>query len=401
MPPSRVARSQSNVQGRWLGRTKKKEPNVHRVAADGHRLQGGLRTRPPTGTLTEPTALTLLETRRPAEGSGTVPAMRARYFVTSLTVFITLAAALLLTACPPKSPAVAVQPAPAPPPPPPPPPPTFPASARNGELPLANGFAPQPFVVVGNTTGTASATTFNAPCPLYIAGPPEYILNASAGFQQLSVLGHSRDAGIGLMIMSESGGFLCSDPGDTSVRGQFPPGKYAIWVGTLGEGAQAFYQLAFSEQPDASSAQLESSIMGAWEATGDAVALAPGFAPDPQVVQGTVVGTIAASGLDPSCAGFVSEQPNHIVDLSGDFPLLKVLVRHTRDTALVVTDGRGNVWCGDDEDQRFPVVSGEFAAGRYRVFVATKTEGGSSGYSLGFTVGESTSARSLPRAPNP
>ena len=305
---------------------------------------------------------------------------------------------LLMSACPPQQPTMMPQPRRQPPPAAQPPPPSFPTAAREGELVLAPGFFPQPFVVLGSTSGRVLATDLGAPCQTSIAGPPDYLVTVEQPLARLAVLAQS-DGPVSLMVMAEQGGFLCSDPGSTSITRAFAPGRYAIWVGTMAGANDVAYRLSFSEQKGATPEQLSASLMGAWDATGEAVALAPGFDPDPSVVQGTTNGTLAAVDLHPDCAGFIPEQPNHLLELSADLPRLRILVRHTRDTALVVTDTRGNVWCADDVDQRFPILDQPFARGRYRVFVATKIQAGSAGYSLGFSAREETTVRSLPRAP--
>jgi hypothetical protein len=247
---------------------------------------------------------------------------------------------------------------------------------------------------------TTAATEFNAPCPLFIAGLPEYFFDAPEGHRDLSLLVQS-EAPAGLMVMSPDGDFLCTEEGSGVLRNQFPPGRYAIWVGATRQGGDFHYRLGFSEDATVTPDTLPMSLMGAWDATGEVVTLAPGFDPDPHVVQGTTTGLRNANELDTRCNGFLPHAPNHLLELSADLPRLKIMVRHNRDTALIVTDGRGRVWCEDDVEGRFPIIDDAFPQGHYRVFVATKHEGGSANYSLGFSVAEETTVRSLPRAVAP
>jgi len=265
---------------------------------------------------------------------------------------------------------------------------------------LLPGFEPTPYVVVGATRATTAATEFNAPCPLFIVGPPEYFFDAPQGHRGLSMLVQS-EAPVGLMVMSPDGDFLCSEGATGILRNQFPPGRYAIWVGATMQGADFFYRLGFSEDASVTPAMLPEAVMGKWDADGEAVTLAPGFDPDPHVVQGTTRGALTADELEPRCNGFLPEQPNHLLTLTADLPRLRMLVRHNRDTSLIVTNARGQVWCEDDVDGRFPIIDDAFPAGHYRIFVATKHEGGTASYSLGFSVAEETTVRSLPRAAAP
>jgi hypothetical protein len=309
---------------------------------------------------------------------------------------LVLASTALLSACPPAQEAPPPVTPVAAPPPAPPPPPSFPSAVDEGEVSLSPGFMPTPHVVVGTAAATHAATEFNAPCPLFIAGRPEYFFDAPQGHRGLTMLVKSA-APAGLMVMSEGGNFLCTEGETGALHSQFPPGRYAIWVGATMQGGDFHYRLGFSEDPNITPDALPSSVMGAWDATGEAITLAPGFAPDPHSVQGTTIGVRNANELDPRCNGFLPEQPNHLLELGADFARLRILVRHNRDTALVVTDGRGRVWCEDDTDGRFPIIDDAFPRGHYRVFVATKHEGGNATYALGFSVAEETTPRTLPR----
>ena len=286
-------------------------------------------------------------------------------------------------------------------PPPPPPPPPFPTEARNGQLSLAPGLVPDPFVVTGTTRGRAPATSLGAPCPLMIHGKPEYIVAVQQGFADLAVLAHGSTT-VGLMLMDERGGFVCSDDGHPVIRAPFAPGRYAVWVGTAAQGQQANYRLGFSERPETTAESLPASLGGAWDATGDRLTVTAGFEPDPLVVQGTVASpTVDATAFGGDCVGWISPQPNHLMVLAEEMPMLRIMARHNRDSALVITDTRGNVYCDDDGDGRFPVIARPFARGHYRIWVASKRENVGVSYALGATVQEGLAARALPRATGP
>jgi len=125
------------------------------------------------------------------------------------------------------------------------------------------------------------------------------------------------------------------------------------------------------------------------------VRLAPGFMPDPHVVQGSAGGARDASTLDPSCAGWVGAQPNHIFEATGSFPDLRVMAHSPADTTLVIQAPDGSYLCNDDAEGLNPMIAQGFGAGFYRIYVGTYDRGGSSSYRLGFSELSSVTPASL------
>lgn len=116
------------------------------------------------------------------------------------------------------------------------------------------------------------------------------------------------------------------------------------------------------------------------------VTLAPGFAPDPHVAHGSSGGQIQASNLNPQCAGWISQQPDHVLSLTQPIPGLRVVVNGgSTDTTLVVQQANGQYLCNDDTDGLHPVVQGMFLPGAHRVWVGTYTRGERASYTLGFS----------------
>lgn len=78
--------------------------------------------------------------------------------------------------------------------------------------------------------------------------------------------------------------------------------------------------------------------------------LAPGFVPDPVSVAVTSGGNIDAStlSLGPDCVGFVTRQPDFILNLTGTSNDLRFYVTAGSDTTLVINGADGRWHCNDD-----------------------------------------------------
>lgn len=103
--------------------------------------------------------------------------------------------------------------------------------------------------------------------------------------------------------------------------------------------------------------------------------LARGFMPDPHVVPGLAGGPVDASTMSPDCLGNIASAPNHTVQLTTDYPMLRFLVSSATDTTLVIRSQDGTFRCNDDATNGAeglnPVVEGTFAPGVYSVWVGT------------------------------
>jgi hypothetical protein len=114
-----------------------------------------------------------------------------------------------------------------------------------------------------------------------------------------------------------------------------------------------------------------------------AIALLPGFAPDPlrlSALQGG--GSIDATGrgLGADCVGFVSSAPDVRVDLGGALPLLRLIFMAdtiTTDTTLIVRDPAGRFLCNNNTRGLFnPMVDVQPAVpGTYAIWVGGFTPG--------------------------
>jgi len=115
------------------------------------------------------------------------------------------------------------------------------------------------------------------------------------------------------------------------------------------------------------------------------IQLATGFQPDPKVAAGTSGGQRAASTMMQGCQGFISAQPDHILNLTTQFRWLRIFAESGADTTLVIQGPDGRVQCDDDTFDRNPAIQTGFTPGQYRVWVGSYRQGENSAYQLKIT----------------
>lgn len=139
---------------------------------------------------------------------------------------------------------------------------------------------------------------------------------------------------------------------------------------------------------------------GGMQPQGGPVPLAPGFSPQPLVVPGVIVpGTQDAAALGPGCLGHIPAQPNHVMQVQGNFPRLRVMVNSQADTVLVIRAANGTVRCNDDlrpGESLNPGIDGPFPPGAYQVFVGSYQTGAQGPYAIGFTENPAILPEQLP-----
>ena len=100
--------------------------------------------------------------------------------------------------------------------------------------------------------------------------------------------------------------------------------------------------------------------------------LAPGFSPNPLLVDLVAGGPAEAERFGTSCVGHVAEAPDFALDWAGGSDLSIVVVSDA-DTTLVVIGPDGQVWCDDDSggDVNPGVRLNGAPAGRYQIWVGS------------------------------
>ncbi|MEM6426549.1 MAG: hypothetical protein AAGF66_12170 [Cyanobacteria bacterium P01_H01_bin.119] len=118
------------------------------------------------------------------------------------------------------------------------------------------------------------------------------------------------------------------------------------------------------------------------------IELAPGFRPDPAIVDGISGGRQSGAQIveersTPTgpCVGYVDRQPNHTLVLRADFDYLSLTIDSQEDTVLLL-QGPGGVWCNDDSVGQNPRIAGEWLAGEYFVWVGSYQRGQYNPYTL-------------------
>jgi hypothetical protein len=84
------------------------------------------------------------------------------------------------------------------------------------------------------------------------------------------------------------------------------------------------------------------------------------------------------------CIGFIDGEPDHKITLLKPFKQLKLQVKSTGDTVLLVR-GPGGSWCSDDVRDRNPEIGGDWLQGTYEVWVGSYEPNASFPYLLELT----------------
>lgn len=104
------------------------------------------------------------------------------------------------------------------------------------------------------------------------------------------------------------------------------------------------------------------------------VALSGGFTPDPYVINLQSGGSIPASNISSSCAGFITDAPDVRLQFSaGSLPLI-ISTSSSSDTTLVINAPDGSWYCDDDGGEYGLNASIYFSrpqSGQYDIWVGT------------------------------
>jgi hypothetical protein len=116
------------------------------------------------------------------------------------------------------------------------------------------------------------------------------------------------------------------------------------------------------------------------------VTLRPGFLPDPRSVQVVSGGSMAAQQIaNPQCRGYITPQPDVVLNLTGTSPWFRIYVTSASDTTLVIRRPDGMIQCADDTYGLNPAIEGTFLAGRYQIWVGAYRPGENAQATLSFT----------------
>lgn len=121
------------------------------------------------------------------------------------------------------------------------------------------------------------------------------------------------------------------------------------------------------------------------------IVLAPSFTPkitELRGISGGEVETQKTSGRKSTetgpCIGFIDTTPDHKITLTKPFRYLKLQVKSSGDTVLLVR-GPGGSWCSDDVSDRNPEIAGDWLEGTFEVWVGSYEKNTSFPYLLQIT----------------
>lgn len=107
------------------------------------------------------------------------------------------------------------------------------------------------------------------------------------------------------------------------------------------------------------------------------ITLSPSFNPDPLTIRGLSGGPVLAKDTagrqdtqTGTCMGYVDQEPDHTVVLTTFFDYLKLQVKSSEDTVLVIR-GPGGSWCSDDAKDMNPSIEGQWLSGKYEIWVGS------------------------------
>ena len=122
-----------------------------------------------------------------------------------------------------------------------------------GLVSLSKIFQPDPHVVSGTAGGATNVAEMQPSCKGWVSESPDHVFVAEEAFAELRVMAHS-EGDVSLVIQRPDGSYLCNDDfvessTDPVVVGNFPAGRYKIWVGSFEKETNSDYLLGFSELP--------------------------------------------------------------------------------------------------------------------------------------------------------
>lgn len=253
--------------------------------------------------------------------------------------------------------------------------------ATFGSRMVSPGFTPDPIEisVVSGGSVDVSAQDIGFGCVGFGTEQPDYILNMSDATAQLRIF-FEGEGDTGLVVNAPDGSWSCNDDAygldpmvtfDDALSGQ-----YDIWVTSYSSSESISGTLSITELDlGPGGVTMEELVVGGDQGTFGRVSLSPGFSPDPHTVAVTSGGSVDASMMDDlpvSCTGYVTAQPDFILDFADSGSLLHIYVEGDGDTALIINAPDGSWHCNDDTNGVDPRVTfKEPMSGQYDIWVAS------------------------------
>ncbi|MEQ8434134.1 MAG: hypothetical protein RIA71_07820 [Oceanicaulis sp.] len=248
------------------------------------------------------------------------------------------------------------------------------------------GAAPDPYVIGVRTGGAFAARRSGFPDGCYgvvtLEPTIELVTGAEAGALSIFTAG---EADTTLAVLGPDGAFRCDDDGagrgfnaGLSYR-DAPAGSWKIWVGDF-DDRQSQARLVISRSAPFTRPLGAPNARALPEPVVTA-RLAPGFAPDPTVLDVRTgyqvrLGDPAVWGEAQTgrCPGWVGDIPSAEIEWTGAGGVLAFMADSQYDTVIDVVTPSGAMICNDDMgdvDDRPQVVVSDAEPGLYQVFVGT------------------------------
>jgi hypothetical protein len=259
-----------------------------------------------------------------------------------------------------------------------------------GTVTLSPGFAPDPRSVSVLSGGTLDVPSMGlgSGCVGYATAEPDYIVHLTAESDRLRFYVEG-DGDTGLVINGPAGGWSCSDDSYDTVSptvtlDHASPGQYDIWVTSYSSGENitgTLYVTELDNHPGASGSNGSDAelAIGGSTANFGSVSLSTGFSPDPYSVSVISGGTLDVGSMDlaDDCVGYATEDPDLILNFTGNGNMLRFYVEGDGDTGLVINGPGGSWTCNDDSyDGMNPTVTiPQAGSGQYDVWVTSYESG--------------------------
>lgn len=116
-----------------------------------------------------------------------------------------------------------------------------------------------------------------------------------------------------------------------------------------------------------------------------------------KTASGRFGGPQAATGFGPGCVGFISNAPDHQIQVAAPMPFARFVANGgTMDVTLVVQLPDGTYRCNDDAEGLNPIVDvPNLPAGLTKVWIGALANGGTGNYKFGFASAPTTTPASI------
>lgn len=237
-----------------------------------------------------------------------------------------------------------------------------------------------PIVLTGRAVSGIPATDFfGSSCVGNVGAAPSHrlVIEEDAMVEVVARgVGYDHDL---VLVVSGPAGTFCNDDFDglnPGMRRWLTAGEYAVYVGPLSSySLETDFHTTITRIEGTPPLDLATASGVFGSATLDYSMTASTFS-------GTSGGPNAASTMEPSCSGYISEEPSFVVDVTTS-NTVSVSVMSQGDTTLVLS-GPDGIICNDDLVGTNPGIEQYLSPGRYGVWVGSYSAGATHPFMINF-----------------